>query len=78
MALTEVLEYVRLLPGLRRLKQNNVWLSYDEGADVLYINYEKPSLATDSNLTEDGIIIRYRGKKVIGMTVLNAAARIGN
>jgi uncharacterized protein YuzE len=34
-----------------------------------------PSVATDSELTEDDIIVRYDGEEVIGMTVLHASKR---
>ena len=49
--------------------------SYDAEADVLYINFKKPSHATDSELTEDDIIIRYEDDEIIGLTVLHASKR---
>jgi uncharacterized protein YuzE len=67
-----ILHIVRLVlntPG------KQVWSSYDEQADVLYINIRKPSIAADSKLTEDDIIIRYDGDEVIGLTVLHARER---
>ena len=36
-----------------------VWSSFDVEADTLYINFKKPSHPTDSELTDDDIIIRY-------------------
>ncbi|RIK39042.1 MAG: hypothetical protein DCC55_19280 [Chloroflexi bacterium] len=52
-----------------------MWLSYDAEADVLYINFRKPSTATDSELTDDDVIIRYDGDEVVGYTVLHASQR---
>jgi len=52
-----------------------VWSSYDSEADVLYINFKKPAIATDSELTNDDIIIRYEGEEIIGLTLLHASAR---
>jgi uncharacterized protein YuzE len=52
-----------------------MWLSYDAEADVLYINFKKPSRATDSELTDDDLIIRYEGEEVVGVTVLHASQR---
>ncbi len=52
-----------------------LWSSYDEEADVLYINFRKPAHATDSQLTDDDIIVRYEGDEVIGLTVLHASNR---
>jgi len=49
--------------------------SYDEEADVLYVNFEKPSRATESELTDDDIILRYRDQDLIGLTILHASKR---
>lgn len=40
------------------------------------MNFKKPSYATDSELTEDDVIVRYEGEAVIGFTVLHASKRI--
>ncbi|MEK7399830.1 MAG: DUF2283 domain-containing protein [Candidatus Poribacteria bacterium] len=53
----------------------HIWSSYDEEADVLYLNFKKPSRADDSELTDDDIIIRYENGEVIGITVLHASQR---
>ena len=42
---------------------------------MLYINFQKPSQATDSELTDDDVIIRYDGEEIIGFTVLYASRR---
>ncbi|MEI7535300.1 MAG: DUF2283 domain-containing protein, partial [Verrucomicrobiae bacterium] len=52
-----------------------LWSSYDAEADVLYINFKKPSHATDSELTDDDILVRYEGEEVVGLTVLHASKR---
>ena len=75
MAVVNVEPYLRLIPEVCNLPQKNIWVSYDEEADVLYINFRKPSVATDSEMTDDDIIIRYDGEEVIGFTVLHARAR---
>jgi len=41
----------------------------------MYINFQKPSVATDSELTDEDVIIRYDGENVIGFTVLHASQR---
>ena len=64
-----------LVPGLLELPHPRIWTAYDKEADVLYINFKKPSHADDSELTEDDIIVRYEKGKVIGITVLNASSR---
>ena len=55
--------------------EQTLWLSYDQEADVLTINFHKPSSAIDSELTDDDIIIRYKDEEVIGLTILHAGSR---
>jgi len=74
-ALVDTKEYVNLIPALRRSPQHYMWTSYDEEGDTLYINFKKPSHATDSEITDDDIIIRYEGEEVIGLTILHASKR---
>lgn len=73
MALAHFEDYTKLVPTLAGAPNGFLWSSYDKEADVLYVNFEKPSHATDSELTADDIIIRYSGKKVVGFTVLHAS-----
>lgn len=75
MATTELADYLRLLPRVQETPEHMVWLSYDSEADVLYINYRKPSTATDSEMTEDDIIVRYDEDEIVGLTVLHASHR---
>ena len=58
-----------------KLPTNHVWLDYDDEADVLYVSFERPQGATDSGLTEDGVLMRYRGDQLVGVTILNAGKR---
>jgi uncharacterized protein YuzE len=74
-ALTEIQNYLKLLPNVRRSPQNSVWMSYDQEADVLYVNYRKPSVATESDITEDAVIVRYEGDEIVGLTILHASQR---
>jgi len=60
---------------VRFAPQGYLWSSYDAEADVLYVNFKKPSHATDSELTDDDIIARYEGTSVAGLTILHASQR---
>lgn len=71
-----VSNYLDLASDLLNLPFNNVWTNYDKEADVLYMNFKKPAVADDSELTDDNIIIRYEGKEIIGITILNASKRV--
>lgn len=75
MAITNIDAYIQLLPEIRQSPQGYLWASYDKEADVLYINFKKPSVATDSELMDDDVIVRYEGDEVIGFTVLHASKR---
>ena len=66
---------LNLIPAVMRSPHRQLWSSYDVEADVLYINFKKPSQATDSELTDDDIIVRYEGDEMIGLTILHASAR---
>ena len=73
-----VVELLESLPHLLRLPSKQVWFDFDEEADVLYVSFERPQGATDSELTQDGILMRYRGNQLVGVTILNARKRVGS
>jgi uncharacterized protein YuzE len=68
-------EYLKLIPAVRHSPQGYLWSSYDQGADTLYINFKKPSHATDSEITDDDVIIRHEGEEIVGLTILHASKR---
>ncbi|HEX5315963.1 MAG TPA: DUF2283 domain-containing protein [Candidatus Kapabacteria bacterium] len=75
MATVNVEDYLQVLPAARHAPSRFFWSSYDEEADVLYVNFKKPSHATDSVLTDDDIIMRYEGENLVGITILHASKR---
>lgn len=75
MAPVEMNKYLELVPTVLSSPHRFLWTSYDAEADVLYINFKKPAHATDSELTDDDVIIRYEGEEVIGLTILHASRR---
>jgi uncharacterized protein YuzE len=68
-------EIVNMIPALKNSPGSYMWLSYDQDADVLYVNFKKPSHATDSELTDDDIVIRMEGDEIVGLTILHASHR---
>jgi uncharacterized protein YuzE len=64
-----------LIPDVKESPQRVLWLSYDQEADTLYVNFRKPSHATDSDLTDDDVIVRYDKDEIIGLTILHASRR---
>ncbi len=75
MAVADIREYLKLIPAVKASPQGSLWLSYDPEADTLYVNFKKPSHATDSDLTDEDVIIRYEGEEIIGLTILHASQR---
>ena len=75
MEISKVEKILKLVPNLLEIPHPRVWSAYDKEADVLYVNFKKPSHADDSELTADDIIIRYEKGEIIGVTVLNASKR---
>jgi len=75
MVTLDVHDYLHILPAIKATPEQSVWLMYDREADVLYVNFKKPSHATDSELTDDDVIIRYEDDEVIGFTVLHVSQR---
>ena len=75
MAQVVIDEYLKLVSAVELAPQKYLWSSYDPEADVLYVNFKKPSHATDSELTDDDVIIRYEGDEIVGLTVLHASRR---
>jgi uncharacterized protein YuzE len=67
--------YLSLVAAVKGAPHAYLWSSYDAEADVLYINFKKPSNATDSELTDDDVIVRYEGDEVVGLTILHASKR---
>ncbi len=75
MAIENIHECLKLLPVVKQAPQGLLWSSYDAEADVSYINFKKPSHATDSELADDDVIIRYEGEEVVGLTILHVSQR---
>jgi uncharacterized protein YuzE len=73
MATVNLEHVMTFVPQVLNLHQNNIWLSYDEEADVLYLNFKKPNHADDAELLDNDFIVRYENEEVVGLTVMNAS-----
>ena len=58
-----------------RFASQRFWVDYDAEADVLYVSLKRPQKATDSVMTDNGVLLRYRGDQLVGVTILEALAR---
>ncbi len=61
-------EQVRLTPD-----RNDV--EYDERGDALYIALSPDTVADDSELTDNDVLVRYKGNRIIALNVLHFSER---
>jgi uncharacterized protein YuzE len=68
-------ELFKAIHSLLKIPQKKLWIDYDEQADVLYISFRRPQKATDTEMTKEGILLRYKDNELVGITVLDASKR---
>ena len=68
-------EVYALVSHFIKMPETKMWVDYDKEADVLYINFKRPQKATDSEMLENGVLLRYKGTELVGITVLEASKR---
>lgn len=61
--------------GFLKIPAKRYWVDFDEEADVLYISFRKPQRATDSEMRDDGVIVRKDGSEIVGLAILEASQR---
>jgi len=66
---------LKVVSHLIRLPRKHMWLDYDTEADVVYLHFEEKPRSTHSEMREDGIILDYKGRKLVGLTILEASQR---
>lgn len=64
-----------IIPNIIALshKKRSFSFDYDQEADVLYISFQKPQQATDTEMIKDHILLRRRNDEVVGITILQAS-----
>lgn len=68
-------EIFKAIQHLLKFPQKKMWIDYDEEADVLYISFQRPQKATDTEMTKEGVLLRYKGNELVGITILDASKR---
>jgi len=69
----EVKKIVDAIPMLLEFPAGRFHVDYDREADFLYISFERPQKATDTEVTDESILLRFRENKLVGITILNAS-----
>ena len=60
-----------MIPYITAMPFKKIWIDYDEGADVLYINFAYPSEAIEHEEDENGIVRNYNDKgELVGITII--------
>ncbi|MBN2543308.1 DUF2283 domain-containing protein [bacterium] len=78
MATTQVNEIFEALPHIKNSGAKHIWFDFDDKADVLYISLDRPQRATDTDVLDDGTLIRLRGKKIVGITITNVSKKFNS
>ena len=68
-------EIFEALPHIKKVGAKHLWFDFDEEADVLYISLERPQKATDTDILKDGVFLRLRGRKIVGITITNVSKK---
>lgn len=63
------------VPFLLDFPMRRFSVDYDREADVLYISFRRPQKATNTQIRDDGILLRYAASELVGITVLDASTR---
>lgn len=58
---------------VKKYGKSSFKVDYDKEADVLYISFGPEQKATDSEIFSDDIILRKKGKEIVGITLLHAS-----
>ncbi len=66
---------LKAVSHLVQLPKTRMWLDYDEDVDVLYLHFEEKAGSTHSEVRDDGIILDYKGRRLVGLTILDASHR---
>jgi uncharacterized protein YuzE len=65
----------RAMANFIKLPKTKMWLDYDAEADVLYLHFEEKPASTHSEMLDEGIVLDYRGDRLVGLTILEASSR---
>jgi uncharacterized protein YuzE len=60
---------------LVQLPKVHLWVDYDHAADILYVHFEAQPSSTHSELRDDGVILDYKGNRLVGVTITDASRR---
>jgi uncharacterized protein YuzE len=77
MALASQIPVMQVVQFLQENHLAEMWVDYDAEADTMYINFQRPVEADDSEMSDENTIVRYRDNQVVGLTILHASNQGG-
>ena len=66
---------LKAIAHLVTLPKTHMWLDYDAEADVVYLHFEAKPQSTHIEMRQDGVIMDYKGDRLVGLTILAASHR---
>ncbi len=78
-ALIEAIQtnFPRVFSVIKRYGKSSFSVDYDKEADVLYISFNPGEKATEAEIYSDDVILRKKGREIIGITLLHASEFLG-
>ena len=56
---------------MEKQRKKNLIINYDNEADVLYVSFDSPQKADDTDFFSDNVLVRKKNKAIIGLTLLH-------
>ena len=66
---------LKAVSHLIQLPKTHMWLDYDDEADALDVHFEDKPASTHREIRDDGVILDYKGRRLVGVTILDASQR---
>jgi uncharacterized protein YuzE len=57
------------------IHKKEMWVDYNQEADVLYLSFRKPQRAKKTVEKDDDVLIRTDDDQIVGITIMNASSR---
>ena len=69
--------FPRIFSAIKKYGKSSFSVDYDEEANVFCISFNPGEKATEAEIYSDDVILRKKGREVIGITLLHASEFLG-
>ena len=70
---TDFNEVLEIVSHQIQLPEGPRWINYDKEADTLYVRFTEKPCSDHSELTDEGLIVDYKGRDIVGLTIVGAS-----